>query len=469
MPSRFYSSVAQQTTLVNAITASTTTIQVASTTGFPGSTPFTLAIDYGAGNEELVDVTLVAALNLTVTRGVDGTSATSHNPGAVIRHVSSGRDFAESRTHEDSSINVHGVTGVGNNVVGTTSTQTLSNKTLNRATGTLERVDIFNTGSWVTAVIGDSANPTLSRLHILDNEVNLQEMAVFTANGALFLYKKAAEADNTYRLRMTDSDTTTDRFALLAGGTATLTTTSTATFPTVDVISPDLSITKKAMRVAGPSAANERFTIFNSGQVDIRVQDAARVPLRVFAANPGPQTTVLQQWVDSSNNTVAQIDQNGGLTLSGVGQSRVALKSADTSRSNTVTATDDPHLTLSVVANATYVLDGWLKYFADPTPDFKMTFSTPTGTLGEWHALGAGSNTAGQTTVGYSIRTEANDVNQERNYYGTSDSNVGLQLKGTFRVAGTAGSIAVQWAQGSSSATATTVFTDSWIRLQRVA
>lgn len=484
-PARYYSSTAQQTSLTATINTSATSIQVASTSGFPGSTPFTLSLDYGSISEELVDVTAIGGLTLTVTRAVDGTPASAHNAGAVVRHVSSARDFTESREHEVATENVHGVTGVGNDLVGTLSTQTLSNKTLNLATGSLKNINVFNVGSWVTSVIGDSTTPTASKLNILKDEVSLTEMAVFTSNGALYLYKASGEADNTYRLRVTDADTTTDRLALLAGGTVSMTPTSTTTFPAVNVIAPDTSASKRAVRVAGTSGANERFTVWNSGQTDVvatssatsvlnvRTNAPASVPIRVFAANPGPQTADLQQWVDSSNTIVARIDKTGSFITGGVGQFQTALKTADTSRSNTSTVANDPHLFIPVAANATYLLDGWLKYFADPTPDFKMTFATPGGTLGEWHAIGRGQNdnADGATVNGYKVRTESNDVNQERNYYGTTDTSnpVGLQLKGTFRVAGTGGNLVLQWSQGTSDATATIVYTDSWIRLHRIA
>ena len=128
---RNYSSVAQQTTLTAGILGGAATIDVAATAGFPTSYPYTLALDYGSAAEELVDVTSAAGLTLSVTRGVDGTSAQSHSNGAVVKHVATGRDFADSRTHENATSGVHGVTG---SVVGTSDTQTLGSKTLTSPT-----------------------------------------------------------------------------------------------------------------------------------------------------------------------------------------------------------------------------------------------------------------------------------------------------------------------------------------------
>jgi hypothetical protein len=148
MTVRYYSSVAPPTTLSSSITNANTTIVVGSTTGFPALTPYTLSLDYETAVEELVEVTAVGGTTLTVTRGIDGTSATSHNAGAVIRHVTSARDFSDSRTHENSANGIHGL-DPSEDIVGTDSVQTLTNKTLTSPVinGTIAGNPLFS-GTW---------------------------------------------------------------------------------------------------------------------------------------------------------------------------------------------------------------------------------------------------------------------------------------------------------------------------------
>jgi len=150
-------------------------------------------------------------------------------------------------------------------------------------------------------------------------------------------------------------------------------------------------------------------------------------------------------------------------------QPQEVRKTADESRSATTTFADDTHLVFAAEANAVYTMQGWIKYFADPTPDIKMQFSVPSGCLGEWGWLMPGQLTAGTSVNGYSIRTESNDVAQFRTGYGTSDSNHMTPVGGIFRMSTTAGNIALQWAQNTSSATSTTLFTDSFLVFQRTA
>lgn len=467
--SRFYSSIALPTTLTSGITASGTTMIVAATAGFPGSLPYTLAVDYGSSNEELVEVTGVAGTTLTVTRAIDNTTGSSHNPGAVVRHVSSARDFTDSRTHEAASTNVHGLSG-GSAVVGTTSTQTLTNKTLTHALGSADNFKLYS-GSGVTQIIGNSAAPTNNRLEILDDESALNTMVLVQSNGAIKSVKVAAEGSGSYKFRMTDNDATTDRFAVLAGGTITIAPTSATTFVGFDIVAPDTSTSKRAIRVAASGGGTERFTVWNDGRVDILGTDATFSQLDVTGAasqsasymrvmssggstlfsiqasgntlanhgatiaqpgvTSGPVLQVggsnvgytgnLTQWVDPGNTIVVNIDQTGALVSS------ANITTTATVSGGAITATSSGNITTSTGK----VVAGNLRAGTAQTPapgsanlttTVNVTFSsamvgtprvtvTPSSTAPDVAASGIRWLVDNESTTGFTIRCARTTLN----------------------------------------------------------
>jgi hypothetical protein len=143
MTTRKYSSISQETALTSSLNSSATTMVVNSAAALlsgitlNNTSPletFTVVIDPDTALEEIVDVVYpssTASNTLTIVRGIDSSAAVAHSPGAKVRHMGIGRDFRETNTHIEASSAVHGLTG---SVVGTSDTQTLTNKTLTTPT-----------------------------------------------------------------------------------------------------------------------------------------------------------------------------------------------------------------------------------------------------------------------------------------------------------------------------------------------
>lgn len=184
--------------------------------------------------------------------------------------------------------------------------------------------------------------------------------------------------------------------------------------------------------------------------------------------------------VAGSGSITGNLAVAGDFAVTGVGGILVKVKSADTSRSSTITTTADPHINFTLAASATYILDGFLYYSAGSAGDFQVAWSIPTGASGQWLGNGVGTSVASATSAGgtttdnatswgYTLRAESTAMNAARAYGGIDTSTAfGVQLVGTVH-SGSGGTFALAWAQNSSSATATKLYTDSWVRLQRVA
>lgn len=152
-----------------------------------------------------------------------------------------------------------------------------------------------------------------------------------------------------------------------------------------------------------------------------------------------------------------------------VGETRVALKTTDTTLTSTTSGSSDPQLHFTVTANAMYVMDGWIKYSSDPGADISLDWAAPTGSLGEWTGSGASIDTTASAN-GYQVQLASMDLESARSYGGAGTGvTLAIDIKGTLRVGPAGGTYQMLWNQRISQNTATTVYADSWLRLHRIA
>jgi hypothetical protein len=164
---------------------------------------------------------------------------------------------------------------------------------------------------------------------------------------------------------------------------------------------------------------------------------------------------------------------------------RFAYKTGNTARSSTTTPTADPQLSLPVDANAVYQVSAELFYSAGSTGDLLVqwfgTTSWPTGATGTWTGIGNGTSVASAngsggtqlnivSSAGYTLRTEATDMPTAARTFGgiTSSDNFAVFIRGLLVMSSTSGTLAVNWCQNASDATNTTLFANSWLKLDRV-
>lgn len=165
---RNYTSISEAKTLTANVTNVATQITLNNVTNLP-SPPYILVLSPDTANEEAVlvnaDQTGVISPTLNVTRAIEtGATATTHTNGNTVKHMIVGSDLQSTQDHIDNTTTAHGATGA---VVGTTNTQTLTNKTLTTPKIN-ENVTLTATSTELNVLDGIPATLTATELGYVD-------------------------------------------------------------------------------------------------------------------------------------------------------------------------------------------------------------------------------------------------------------------------------------------------------------
>lgn len=206
MSARNYTNTATEASLTAGISSSDTSFTLTSFAGFPAP-PFTAVLERGTGSEEVILVTAVSVSTVTATRGYDSTTAKSHAAGAEFLHVTVAKDYIEANQHVNSTTGVHGVTGA---LVGTSDTQTITNKTISAST----IVNLLATGTATMASVNMSGALTVAGASVFSGTVSVQ-VATAAAHPARKDYVDAADTALSGRVAVNET--------ILAGATTAAT------------------------------------------------------------------------------------------------------------------------------------------------------------------------------------------------------------------------------------------------------
>jgi hypothetical protein len=218
-PSRYYSSTAAKTTLANAISASSTSLQLAAAANLPSQYPYTLILEKDTANEEVIEITGLVGTSYTIgTRGVDGSGAKGHAIGAAVEHGVSARDFSDSRAHEVATTGVHGITG---DFVGTGAAQTITGTKTFNAVDITASTDIKAAGFKITNLAAGTAVTDAANLGQVNAVAGSASSAATSASSAA---ASAAAALASANIALSSAATATTSAAQASTSAATATT-----------------------------------------------------------------------------------------------------------------------------------------------------------------------------------------------------------------------------------------------------
>ena len=298
MAVRNYSNITNVGSLSGAVGTGETTLPISGGWSNLPAFPFYIIVDRGNSLEECMLATGGNATALDVTRGYDGSAAASHGISSTVEVAVLAEFFAKADQHVEASTNVHGLSG-GAAVVGTSQTQTLTNKTLNASVVSLAH----STSPAATQAVQVAADAATARDGFVWSKTAGATGAAFKAVST-GTTRFTVDADGKVQLNSTAGadkalsiqESGTERTFIQNDGTADFGLQAVASAG--DRVTVRARPTQNALRIKDASAAN-LFTVGPTGNVDAAGTVTAPTITATGALSSGTTTSV------GSNLTVA--------------------------------------------------------------------------------------------------------------------------------------------------------------------
>lgn len=155
----------------------------------------------------------------------------------------------------------------------------------------------------------------------------------------------------------------------------------------------------------------------------------------------------------------------GATGATGTNNTTIVRKIADETVTSSTTVQDDDHLVIALAANSVYAFDSFIMFDCDATADIKFTFTGPASSTISFTSDGV---SAGNSNNIGSIKMDVNAAGIETVLGGFIGTKTAIRPAGVIVTGATAGNLTFRWAQNITSGTPTTVYTNSWLRAQKV-
>lgn len=192
--------------------------------------------------------------------------------------------------------------------------------------------------------------------------------------------------------------------------------------------------------------------------------ESAVVELHSHDGTTGPKV-VLQGDADAAYTRGCDLEVHGDVIGGQVPVHRVKTSSVDRTTS---VLTDDGDLQVTLEPNSTYLVEASYFYGAVTGVGFRAAWSVPSGATGRRRAAGLGSAATTYDSAAYQSGVHGLTMPIVYGHRNSSTSYVGASEDGWVTTGATGGTLAVQWAQVTTSATPTRLAGGSSLKVTKV-